>query len=194
MRQNLGARDAGSGRWRATFFPVGIAHSIVVSTAWEPRPWRAVQRAVRGAGRREQSVTPSGRGRLVEDHTPLSRHVGATWAIDDDDLVHAVSASTALVDRDRAQPVSPGLSTLASRSQRLAPRRGVGDRLCQHPLARNRHASEVPTIHPDARLADSPLRARTPMRRSTARERGTCRGPGCPRPWRTESRTPSGPS
>jgi hypothetical protein len=32
--------------WRANFFPVGIAHSIVVGTAWEPTPWRAVQRAV----------------------------------------------------------------------------------------------------------------------------------------------------
>jgi hypothetical protein len=25
--------------------PVGIAHSIVGGTAWEPTPWRAVQRA-----------------------------------------------------------------------------------------------------------------------------------------------------
>jgi hypothetical protein len=31
--------------WRATFFPVGIAHSIVGGSAWEPTPWRAVQRA-----------------------------------------------------------------------------------------------------------------------------------------------------
>ena len=31
--------------WRANFFPVGIAHSIVGGTAWEPTPWRAVQRA-----------------------------------------------------------------------------------------------------------------------------------------------------
>jgi hypothetical protein len=30
--------------WRATFFPVGIAHSIVGGSAWEPTPWRAVQR------------------------------------------------------------------------------------------------------------------------------------------------------
>jgi hypothetical protein len=30
--------------WRANFFPVGIAHSIVGGSAWEP-PWRAVQRA-----------------------------------------------------------------------------------------------------------------------------------------------------
>jgi hypothetical protein len=35
-----------SGRdWRANFFPVGIAHSIVGGSAWEPTPWRAVQRA-----------------------------------------------------------------------------------------------------------------------------------------------------
>jgi hypothetical protein len=31
--------------WRANFFPVGIAHSIVGGSAWEPTPWRAVQRA-----------------------------------------------------------------------------------------------------------------------------------------------------
>jgi hypothetical protein len=30
--------------WHASFFPVGIAHSIVGGTAWEPTPWRAVQR------------------------------------------------------------------------------------------------------------------------------------------------------
>jgi len=30
--------------WRANFFTVGIAHSVVGS-AWEPTPWRAVQRA-----------------------------------------------------------------------------------------------------------------------------------------------------
>jgi hypothetical protein len=30
---------------RANFFPVGIAHSIVGGTAWEPTPWRGVQRA-----------------------------------------------------------------------------------------------------------------------------------------------------
>jgi hypothetical protein len=35
-----------SGRdWRANFFPVGIAHSIVGGSAWEPTPWRAVQKA-----------------------------------------------------------------------------------------------------------------------------------------------------
>ena len=31
--------------WRANFFSVGIAHSIVGGSAWEPTPWRAVQRA-----------------------------------------------------------------------------------------------------------------------------------------------------
>jgi len=31
--------------WRATFYPVGIAHSIVVGSAYEPTPWLAVQRA-----------------------------------------------------------------------------------------------------------------------------------------------------
>ena len=30
--------------WRANFFPVGAAHSIVGGSAWEPTPWRAVQR------------------------------------------------------------------------------------------------------------------------------------------------------
>jgi hypothetical protein len=31
--------------WRANFLPVGIAHSIVGGSAWEPTAWRAVQRA-----------------------------------------------------------------------------------------------------------------------------------------------------
>jgi hypothetical protein len=30
---------------RANLFPVGIAHSVVGGSAWEPTPWRAVQRA-----------------------------------------------------------------------------------------------------------------------------------------------------
>jgi len=34
--------------------PVGIAHSIVGGSAWEPTPWRAVQRAAwRAMGRAE---------------------------------------------------------------------------------------------------------------------------------------------
>jgi hypothetical protein len=31
--------------WRATFYPAGRAHSVVAGSAWEPTPWRAVQRA-----------------------------------------------------------------------------------------------------------------------------------------------------
>jgi hypothetical protein len=39
--------------WRATFYPVGIAHSIVGGSAWEPTPWRAVQRAAWAAVKEE---------------------------------------------------------------------------------------------------------------------------------------------
>ena len=35
----------GDGYWRATFYVTGMAHSIVGGSAWEPTPWRAVQRA-----------------------------------------------------------------------------------------------------------------------------------------------------
>jgi hypothetical protein len=38
--------------WRANFFPIGIAHSVVGGSAWEPTPWRAVQRAASDALRR----------------------------------------------------------------------------------------------------------------------------------------------
>jgi hypothetical protein len=31
--------------WRANFYPVGIAHSVVAGSAYEPTPWRAVQGA-----------------------------------------------------------------------------------------------------------------------------------------------------
>jgi hypothetical protein len=31
--------------WRVNLYPTGTAHSIVVSSAWEPTPWRAVQQA-----------------------------------------------------------------------------------------------------------------------------------------------------
>jgi hypothetical protein len=31
--------------WRATFYPSGLAHSIVAGTGWAPRPARAVQQA-----------------------------------------------------------------------------------------------------------------------------------------------------
>jgi hypothetical protein len=57
--------------WRATFFPVGIAHFIVGGSGWEPTPWRAVQRAAwealtdRRASRACYSAAPAGRGRLV---------------------------------------------------------------------------------------------------------------------------------
>src|SRR5262245_33560109 len=33
------------GSWRANLYPTGTAHSIVVASAWEPTPWRAVQQA-----------------------------------------------------------------------------------------------------------------------------------------------------
>ena len=33
--------------WRANFFRVGIAHSIVGGSARDPTPWRAVQRSAR---------------------------------------------------------------------------------------------------------------------------------------------------
>jgi hypothetical protein len=42
--------------WRANFFPVGIAHSIVGGSAWEPTPWRAVQRAAWETVRRVHDV------------------------------------------------------------------------------------------------------------------------------------------
>ena len=35
----------GDGNWPATFYVTGAAHSIVGGSAWEPTPWRAVQRA-----------------------------------------------------------------------------------------------------------------------------------------------------
>jgi hypothetical protein len=33
------------GGWRANFYPTGMAHSIVLGSAYEPTAWRAVQRA-----------------------------------------------------------------------------------------------------------------------------------------------------
>jgi hypothetical protein len=35
----------GDGKWRATFYVTGVAHSIVGVSAWEATPWRATQRA-----------------------------------------------------------------------------------------------------------------------------------------------------
>ena len=31
--------------WRASFYPVGLAHSVVIGSAWESTPWGAVQTA-----------------------------------------------------------------------------------------------------------------------------------------------------
>ena len=31
--------------WRATFYPIGIAHLVVEGSAFEPTPWAAVQKA-----------------------------------------------------------------------------------------------------------------------------------------------------
>ena len=41
----------GDGNWRATFYVTGAAHSIVGGSAWEPTPWRAVQRAAWGGAK-----------------------------------------------------------------------------------------------------------------------------------------------
>ena len=45
-----------AGDWRATFYPVGIAHSIVAGSAYEPTPWRAAQRAARSAVNRLPAI------------------------------------------------------------------------------------------------------------------------------------------
>jgi hypothetical protein len=42
---DLELRRYGEEGWRATFYPAGREHSAVVSSAWEPTPWRAVQHA-----------------------------------------------------------------------------------------------------------------------------------------------------
>jgi hypothetical protein len=58
--------------WRATFFPVGIAHSVVGGTAWEPTPWRAVQRAAWEALTEEVKLIASSRelpGQIQPHHT-----------------------------------------------------------------------------------------------------------------------------
>ena len=45
-RQDLDLELRGFPRgWRATFYPSGLAHSIVAGTGWAPAPWRAVQHA-----------------------------------------------------------------------------------------------------------------------------------------------------
>ncbi len=38
--------------WRANFYPTGIAHSVVVGSAYEPAPWTAAQKAAWEALRR----------------------------------------------------------------------------------------------------------------------------------------------
>lgn len=45
--------------WRASFFPTGIAHSIVLGSAWEPTPWRAVHRAAWAALHAERARDPT---------------------------------------------------------------------------------------------------------------------------------------
>ena len=40
--------------WRANLYPTGTAHSIVVASAWEPTPWRAVQQAAWDALKRPE--------------------------------------------------------------------------------------------------------------------------------------------
>ena len=41
--------------WRATFYPSGLAHSIVAGTGWAASPWRAIQRAAWSALTREST-------------------------------------------------------------------------------------------------------------------------------------------
>jgi hypothetical protein len=51
--------------WRANIYPTGSAHSIVVASAWEPTPWRAVQRARRVAlSRPKPAFSRAGAGAL----------------------------------------------------------------------------------------------------------------------------------
>jgi len=44
--------------WRATFFVTGIAHSVAGGSAWEPTPWRAVQRAAWEALNKQGTARP----------------------------------------------------------------------------------------------------------------------------------------
>jgi hypothetical protein len=61
--------------WRANFFPVGIAHSIVGGTAWEPTTWRAVQGAARSPTTWSRSSTRSTTSRL----TKAERELLVSW-------------------------------------------------------------------------------------------------------------------
>ena len=47
--------------WRANFYPVGIAHSVVTGSAWEPTPWVAVQRPAWEALMKAPPVRPDDR-------------------------------------------------------------------------------------------------------------------------------------
>ena len=49
---DLQLTEYGDGHWRATFYVTGMAHSITGGSAWEPAPWRAVQRAAWAAVKR----------------------------------------------------------------------------------------------------------------------------------------------
>jgi hypothetical protein len=51
--------------WRANFFPVGIAHSIVGGSAWEPTPRRAVQRAAWEVDEADRVARPTCTGSTV---------------------------------------------------------------------------------------------------------------------------------
>jgi hypothetical protein len=52
---NVELKEFPSG-WRANFYPVGLAHSVVIGSAWEPTPWRAVQGAAWEALTRPRSA------------------------------------------------------------------------------------------------------------------------------------------
>lgn len=41
---NLELKEFPNG-WRANFYPVGTAHSVVVGSGWQTTPWAAVRQA-----------------------------------------------------------------------------------------------------------------------------------------------------
>jgi len=49
--------------WRANFYPVGIAHSVVTGSAWEPTPaaWEALMDAGTGRGKGSRATSVLGR-------------------------------------------------------------------------------------------------------------------------------------
>jgi hypothetical protein len=67
---DLDLRQYGDGNWRATFYVTGAAHSIVGGSAWEPTPWRAVQRA---------AWEPLGRQARANGSSMASRHPPPCW-------------------------------------------------------------------------------------------------------------------